>query len=423
MLRRENQHLDKACGLAHGELRGERRRLTVVLGVDLSCMKVPYLDMTTAAATVPGLSTLASRAWRPGDDRLMSLDALRGFDMFWIIGGNSLLLCLANVLGYGKNPPWLCNQLTHPMWNGFTFNDLIFPLFVFLVGVAIPYSLAKYIERGEDRARLYWRIGRRTVLLVLFGLICNGLLQLDFANLRYPNVLVRIGVVYLFAAMLMLHTSVCTRIAWIVVLLLGYWAAMMWIPVPGCTAGNLNPGQTLADFIDRAVLPGKLYEGVRDPEGILSTVPAIATALLGVLAGQWLREARCDGQVKAAALLIAAPICLALGYLWSFSFPINKNLWSSSFVLWAGGWSLMLLGLFYLVIDVWDWRKWAFVFVVIGVNAITIFIAQCFIDFDAIGQLLFSQARVHQAMLPASGLLVKWLCLCLLYRQRIFLRL
>ena len=355
----------------------------------------------------------------------MSLDALRGFDMFWIIGGSGLVLSLAHVLGFDAYVPWLRDQFTHPMWNGFTFYDLIFPLFVFLVGVAMPFSFSKHLARGEGRGHLYWRICRRTVLLVLLGIICNnGVLKTSFADQRFPSVLGRIGLCYFFAALIMLHSSARGRLAWILVLLLGYWAAMTWIPVPKFGAGNLTPGATLADYIDRTVMPGKLYLGVRDPEGLFSTIPAIATALIGVLAGQWLRESRRNGHVKAAALLVAAGLCLALGYFWDRSFPINKNLWSSSFVLWTAGWSLLLLGLFYLVIDVWGWKSWAFVFVVIGANAITIYVAQQWIDFDALGQLLFAHhAPLHRSLLNNAGLLMKWFSLYILYRQRIFLRL
>jgi predicted acyltransferase len=380
--------------------------------------------MTTATSTGPVASTPSPQASQPSGDRLLSLDALRGFDMFWIVGGEGLVLALAGIICGGNAPDWLSKQLEHPEWHGFTFYDLIFPLFIFLAGVAMPFSFAKYLERGEGKGRLYWRILRRAVLLVLMGLIYQGLLTKGFtSSLRYPSVLGRIGLAYFFAALITLHTSTRGRVASILVLLLGYWAAMMWIPVPDFGAGNLEPGKTLADYFDRSLLPGKLYRGDRDPEGLLSTIPAIATALLGVLAGQWLRRPQAKGLAKAVALLAAGVICLALGALWNQAFPINKNLWTSSFVLWTGGWSLLLLGLFHLLIDVWGWRRWAFFFVVIGANAITIYMAQRWIDYDALGQLLFAHAPIHTSLLPNAGLLMKWFALYVLYRQRIFLRL
>jgi predicted acyltransferase len=359
----------------------------------------------------------------PGQRRLMSLDALRGFDMFWIVGGEGLVLSLAALANGGEPPAWLAGQMEHVPWNGFRFYDLIFPLFVFMVGVALPFSLLKRAEEGQSKWPLYGRIVRRTMLLVLLGLIYNGLLQMDFANLRYPSVLGRIGLAYGFAAMIALHTSARGRWMWIATLLLGYWAAMTWIPVPGIGAGDLAPGKTLADYIDRCVLPGRLYVGNRDPEGLFSTIPAIATVLLGVLAGQWLRPPRRSETAKVLGLLAAAGAALAVGYFWNGWFPINKNLWSSSFVLWTGGWSLMLLALFYLLIDVLGLRRWAFAFVVIGTNAIAIYLASRFIDFEAVGRLLFAHAPVHAVLLDHAGLLVAWLALYVLYRGKLFLRL
>jgi predicted acyltransferase len=381
--------------------------------------------MATVSSASPRPARPSGAAPAAGSGRLMSLDALRGFDMFWIIGGTGLVLSFARLLGFQEETiEGLRDQFEHVTWNGFHFIDLIFPLFVFMVGVAMPLSFGKHFARGESRGRLYWRICRRTVLLILLGIICNnGLLRIPLAEHRFGSVLGRIGLCYFFASLITLHSSVRGRLLWIAGLLLGYWAALMWIPVPNFGPGNLAPGATLADYLDRTLLPGRLYVGVRDPEGLLSTVPAIATTLIGVLAGGWLRDSRRNGHVKAAALLLAGLACLALGYLWNQSFPINKNLWSSSFVLWTGGLSLMLLGLFYLVIDVWGWDMWAFFFAVIGVNAITIYVGQQWIDFDAVGRLFFGHAPLPQALLHNAGLAAKWLALYLLFRQRIFLRL
>lgn len=381
--------------------------------------------MATASSASPPSASPANAAPSAGNDRLMSLDALRGFDMFWIIGGTSLVLSLARVLGCNETAVHvLRDQFEHVTWNGFHFIDLIFPLFVFLVGVAMPFSFGKHLERGESRGRLYWRICRRAVLLILLGIICNnGLLRLPLAEHRFSSVLGRIGLCYFCASLITVHSSVRGRLVWIAALLLSYWAALTWIPVPNYGPGNLAPGATLTDYVDRSLLPGRLYVGVRDPEGLLATIPAIASTLIGVLAGGWLRDSRRNGHLKALGLLIAGLMCLAVSCLWDQSFPINKNLWSSSFVLWAGGLSLMLLGLFYLVIDVWRWKMWAFFFVVIGANAITIYVGQQWIDFDAFGRLLFGHAPLPQALLHNTGLAAKWFALYLLYRQRIFLRL
>ena len=360
--------------------------------------------------------------------RLLSLDALRGFDMFWIVGGDTFLKVLFTLIGKYTFPalrlPWPQEQFEHVDWDGFHFEDLIFPLFVFLSGVALPFSLGKRVERGETNPMLYWRIARRTALLILLGLIYNdgGLLTFKFAHMRYPSVLARIGLAYGFAAIIMLHAGIRGRVAWLVILLVGYWAAMTLIPVPGFGAGRLAPGMNLADYIDLNVLPGRTHRGDGDPEGLLSTLPAIGTALMGLLAGQWLRDGRYRPLEKTLGLFAAGGVSLALGALWDPWFPINKNLWSSSFVLWAGGWSLLLLGLFYLIIDVWGWRRWTFPLVVIGVNPITIYLASRFIDFQWIVNRVFHGAPVHRSLLHQSGILLAWLLVYLMYRNKIFWR-
>jgi len=223
------------------------------------------------------------------------------------------------------------------------------------------------------------------------------------------------------------------QVMWFVGLLVGYWAAMKLIPVPGFGAGQLTMDGSLAGYVDRMVLPGRLYRGVHDPEGLLSTIPAISTALLGVFAGTLLRRDLSDlpgmtRQRKALILAAAGVAGLLLGYVWGFAFPINKNLWSSSFVLFAGGWSLLLLALFYLVIDVWGYTKWAFFFVVIGMNSILIYMAGSFIDF-AYTTNFFLEGLLSPIEGPAQRVLwwmgfvlVEWTFLYFLYRKKAFLR-
>jgi predicted acyltransferase len=359
----------------------------------------------------------------PAPQRLMSLDALRGFDMFWITGGESIIVALQVLLGWSIFERILA-ELHHPEWNGFTFYDLIFPLFLFIAGVAMSYSLTGRLETGFPKGRLYWRVIRRGLLLVLLGLIYQGLLTFDFAEQRYPSVLGRIGLAYLGAGLIVLSTRPRSQLAWVVGLLLGYWAAMMWIPVPGFGAGDLDPGHTLVDFIDRNLLPGHLYKVVRDPEGLFSTVPAVATALLGALTGHWLRIGRASGLAKAAAMFVAGLVLLGLGWLWNGAFPVNKNLWTSSFVLVTAGWSLMFLAVFYAVIDVGQYRKWALPFIVIGMNAITIYLAVEFIDFQALAALVLERGEslIHPALFGCAGFLLQWLLLFAMYRNKWFLR-
>ncbi len=364
----------------------------------------------------------------PLAERLISLDALRGFDMFWIIGGTVIVAAAAQLTGW----PWLVllrDQMRHTDWNGFTPYDLIFPLFLFIAGVAMPFSFDKRLARGDSKHELYRHVIARGLVLVLLGMIYNGLLKFDWATMRYPSVLGRIGLAYLFAGLIVLNTGVRGRIAWMIGLLVAYWAALKFIPVPGFGAGDLAAGHTLADYIDSNLLPGALLHTnpSRDPEGILSTVPAIGTALAGAITGQFLKNARYGGYLKTLVMVVAGLLCLGLALLWDRDFPINKNLWGSSFVLYCAGWSLLLLSAFYLVIDVWRFRAWTLFFVVIGSNSILIYMAQKFIDFDYTSHFFFDGLLKHtaayQALLWAIAVLsIKWLMLYLLYRKRIFLR-
>lgn len=357
--------------------------------------------------------------------RVHSIDALRGFDMFWIIGGDALAFAILSRM----DQPWantLAQQFEHVAWEGFRFYDLIFPLFLFMVGCVLPYSLDKY--RGQPRA-VYLRIARRVAALVLLGLILNGLLQFDWENLRLTGVLQRIGICYGLAALLFLHTRLPGQIVAIAAVLLGYWALLAWVPTPGGLAGDFSIEGNLAGWLDRNFLPGKIleeYYGFGDNEGILSTIPAVATVLIGALAGHWLRGSRGEWS-KALGLLLAGVVCLVVGYAWGEWFPIIKNLWTSSFVMVAAGWSLLLLSLFYMIMDIGGWRGWAVVFTAIGVNAITIYVAQRFIDFEytsnyflgGTAELLGDWGVV---LLIAGTLAAKILFVGFLYRQRIYLR-
>jgi predicted acyltransferase len=360
-----------------------------------------------------------------GAQRLVSIDALRGFDMFWIIGGDRLAQLVLTRVDW-KHSVALSKQLEHVEWEGFRFYDLIFPLFLFLVGCVIPYSLAKFRDRP---AAAYGRIVRRTLLLLVLGFVCNGVLQFQFEEMRWAGVLQRIGLCYGIAALISLHTTPRGQALLVAVVLAAYWAILTFIPAPGGTAGDLSPEGNLAGYIDRNWLPGDIkeeYYGHGDNEGWLSTLPAIATTLLGVLAGEWLRSSVGPWK-KTAGLIVAGAACLAGGYSWGETFPIIKILWTSSFVLVAGGWSLLLLALFYLVIDVLGWRWWAFFFVVIGLNAITIFVAPRFIDFNKMATFflggVISRTDVWGPVIAVAGALAcKWIFLWVLYRQKLFLR-
>lgn len=364
--------------------------------------------------------------------RLISLDTLRGFDMFWIIGGTSIANGLVNL-----NLPWsrvIAQQLSHSKWNGFTFYDLIFPLFVYITGVSVVLSLQKRLE-DADRTGLIKHILKRTAILFLAGIIYyDQISTLSLAHIRIMGVLQRISLCYLFASMIVVYTRPRTQVATIIGILVGYWAIMRFIPVPGYGAGVWTIQGNLARYIDNLLLPGRLFFGSWDPEGLLTTIPAFATCLLGVLSGRWLKTTRWfqgrtlnTGQ-RTLYLFLGGCVLVILGLLINPIFPINKNLWTSSFVLLSGGLSSMLLASFYWIIDIRGHRIPAFPFMIIGMNSIFIYFAVRFIPFDRIA--LWIVGANFQAILGRSQTLVaamvelsmEGLLLLLLYRRRIFIQ-
>jgi predicted acyltransferase len=358
--------------------------------------------------------------------RVVSIDALRGFDMFWITGGGdffgAVFLYIGTPLALTLNL-----QLEHSSWNGFTFWDLIFPLFLFIVGASMPFALSKRIERGDSRKELYIHIFKRSLTLLVLGFIYNGLLDFDLSNFRYTGVLHRIAVCYLITALIVMNTKVKGQAIIAGAILLIYWAIMAFIPVPGFGAGMLTPEGNLAAWIDQHFLPGKFCcYGFGDNEGILSTIPAVSTTIIGVLAGHWLRSSASQNK-KAIGLFLAGLISLNLALIWKLFFPINKLIWTSSYVLYAASWSLFLLGLFYWIIDVRGYARWAFPFVVIGLNPITIYVAQSLFDFGIIANIFIHGFIEHFGSFKPvfwafCVLAVKWLFLYFLYRKKIFLK-
>jgi predicted acyltransferase len=354
-------------------------------------------------------------------ERLMSLDALRGFDMFWIIGGGEVLAALAQVHP-NRFTLTLESQLQHVQWEGVHFEDLIYPLFLFIIGVVLPFSLARRHARGQRLGSLYLHSLLRSLALVLLGSIPGGLLSFK----HWPfmgGVLAHIGLCYFFAVPFVIHLQWRTRAGVVSGFLILYWLASILVPVPGYGAGVFTEEGSLASWIDGQFISGHLWN-----EGPASTPSGVCIILWGSLAGEWLRSSR-SGRHKAAGLALLGLAAVIGGALWSLSFPMIKRVvWSSSYVTYACGWSLLLLALFYWVIDVRGFRKWAFFFVVIGMNAIAIYFLQSIVDFDEIGKLLVQGIREHSGVLqplvlPLGALALKWLLLWFLYRHRIFFRL
>lgn len=367
--------------------------------------------------------------------RLFSLDALRGFDMFWIIGGEEIFHAMAHIT---NSAFWnsLSFQFTHPDWNGFRVYDLIFPLFLFMAGVSTPFSVGRELEKGKSREQLLGRVIKRTLILIFLGLVVNNGLKIQpIAEIRFPSVLGRIGIAYMFANIIYLYAKDWAQIVWFWFFIIGYYLLLKFTSAPGFPHGDLSIQGNFASFVDRSILPGRLYIpfpntniNMHDPEGLFSTIPAISTGLLGILAGKVLKKNNLTPNTKALRLAIAGIIFLVLAQIWNLDFPFNKNLWSSSFVLHVGGISLLLMSLFYYVIDVLGYKKWAFFFKVIGMNSILIYVSGHFInwgysDKGVFGWLAQLVGNPYNILITAiTFVLVKWLFLYFLYRKKTFLR-
>ena len=301
--------------------------------------------------------------------RLNSLDVFRGITIAGML--------LVNKAGLASQvyPP-----LLHAEWNGCTPTDLVFPFFLFIIGVAIAFSLSQYTEGNRvDRTSVYWRIGRRCCILFALGLLLNGFPTYDFSNIRIMGVLQRISLAYLLATLAVLNLP--RRGQWVlaVLLLVGYWVAMSFVPVPGYGAGNLSPDGNMGAYIDRLVIGTEhLYRpdfnSMGDPEGLFSTLPAVVTVLAGYFTGQWLRTQPVKTRTSVGLVLFGIG-CLGVGWAWGWVFPINKKLWTSSYVLFTAGWALLLLATCYELIEVRRWRRWGWPFEVMGLNAIFVFVA------------------------------------------------
>jgi len=375
---------------------------------------------------------------KPESKRLYSLDALRGFDMFWIMGGEAIFAGLAAITGWPVLQ-WWASQLEHVPWHGFHFYDMIFPLFLFIAGISFPFSYAKRISINEPRIKIYKHIISRGLILVLLGILYNNGLKFELGNLRYGSVLGRIGLAWMFAALIYVNTNRTWRIVWCAAILLLYWVVLMLFSGHDPSSPDIySQVNNFTSHVDRILMPGRLYlahdtnniPAPHDPEGLFSTIPAIATALLGMFTGEFVMSKFLqEKQVKKVLVMIGAAIVLmVLGQVWNIFFPINKNIWTSSFVLFVGGLSLMLFSVFYLIIDVWQYKKWAFFFVVIGMNPITIYLVGRIVSFRTatnffFGGLVKILPETWTGFINGVGIVtIGWLFLYLLYKKKIFLK-
>ena len=377
--------------------------------------------------------------------RIISLDVFRGITVASMI--------LVNDPGTWGAMYW---PLDHAEWNGWTPTDLIFPFFLFIAGVSMTFSFAARLGRASARAGLAGHVLVRSLSILVIGLFLNVFPHFHFSTMRYPGVLPRIAVCYLMAGLLVVVTArradfddFVTNIpavtGTILVLLIGYWAAMRLIPVPGIGPANLDPANNLAAWLDRRVMYGHLWgqlKQVRDPEGILSTFPAIGTVLCGVLTGEWMRRTKTNER-KFAGLMIVGVITMIVGRLLHPLFPINKNLWTSTFVIFTAGFAMVILAICFWMVDMRGWRRWTQPFLVFGSNAISAFILSFLLSIASTNFHVNDNGRersVHgyiyshwfasiakpknaSLLFAIFFVLVCYLPLLLLYRRRVFIKL
>lgn len=359
--------------------------------------------------------------------RLASLDTFRGIDMLMIMGAMPLIVSICLLFPGGENC-WLAVQMSHAEWNGLHICDLIFPTFLFIAGISFPFSYAKQLSNGYSRAKVYRKIFVRFLALFILGCIFNGIIDPAWEHFRFFSVLSRIGLAWMIAAILYINLGPRWRTAIVAVILLGYWG-LCNIPAPDIPGADpLSMEGCLVGYVDRCLFPGHLYCGFFDPEGLLSAVPAIVTAMLGMFTGEFIRGSKINNGRKTLLMLSGAVILIVAGLIWSMWFPINKQLWTSSFVLVGGGIALFVFAILYWIIDVKGHDGWILPFKVIGMNSITIYMAQMIVNFRGLGRAMFGgfadlcPQQVAAVIDNAVYVAICWLFLYFLYRKKIFLK-
>lgn len=355
--------------------------------------------------------------------RLVSLDVFRGITIAAMV--------LVNNPGTWSSIYW---PLEHAEWNGWTPTDLVFPFFLFIVGVSITLAFARRVEEGGVKRDLYFKVIKRSAIIFGLGLFLNGFPYFHLSTIRIAGVLQRIALCYLIASLIFLTTKARTQLLIAVVLLIAYCLVMTKLAAPGYAPGDLSKEGSIASFVDRVILGQHIWKQGRvyDPEGLLSTIPAVVTTILGILTGHWLRTERTRYE-KVVGMFVAGAICVVLGWMWNPFFPINKALWTSSYVLFTAGLALEFLALCYWVIDIQGYRRWAWPFEVFGVNALALFVGTgLMVKLMAIWRvqgwifknLFLSWAEpINASLFYAIAFILLWLVLMwLLYRKRIYIK-
>ncbi|TLU98716.1 acyltransferase family protein [Dyadobacter luticola] len=360
--------------------------------------------------------------------RLASIDALRGFDMLMISGGGAFIFLLGGKTGIPLID-WIAAQFEHPPWHGFTFFDFIFPLFLFLAGTSMTFSINAGLAKGISQAELRGKIFKRMLILIALGILDkNAPIDIfDPAHIRYGSVLGRIGLATFIGAVLYMKCSWNQRLGIALGILFLYYLTLILVPVPGFGSGDLSFEGNLVGWFDRNFMPGKLKQDTYDELALLTQFPAICLTLFGTLAGDLLQKP-ISPEKKSGQMLLLGVAGIAAGILWNFIFPINKHLWSSSFIMLTGGMAFTLLTIFYFIIDVKGYQRWSFFFRVIGMNSLVIYLAVRFIDFNHSSELLFegfykyAPEKWHEVFNALGGFVLVWLFLYVLYRNKIFVK-
>lgn len=369
--------------------------------------------------------------------RLLSLDTLRGFDMLWIIGGSAIITTLAEKTGTG----WikaLATQMDHVPWIGFHFFDLIFPLFMFISGVAIPLSVTSALAKNRSRKDIVLKALKRMVILIILGWIYNGNFRDGFSNARYVSVLGQIGVAYFFAALIYVYSgSFRTTVFWLIGILASVSFLQLFIPVPGVGAGVLTPEGHINGYIDRMILPGRLAygnngmndggNGTYDALGLLSIVSAIGITLMGIIAGKILQDQKTGEYRKILILSAIGAILIIAGLLLWPVYPVIKACWTTTYNFLAGGISFVLMALFYLIVDVWKSRKWTLFFRVIGMNSIFIYLFVRVVPVGRVtdfftGWITKPIGNYGEPLAAVFYLMAEWLLLYFMYKKKIFIK-
>jgi len=360
--------------------------------------------------------------------RLASLDALRGFDMLMISGGGAFLSLMGGKTDFSFVDA-VAAQFHHPEWHGFTFYDFIFPLFLFMAGTSLSFSLRSGLAKGISKVELTRKVFKRMLILLFFGLLDkNAPMDIfDPAHIRYGTVLGRIGIATFIVALLYMNLQWKQLLYLALAVLIAYFAILKLIPAPGFAAGDLTFEGNLVGWLDRTFMLGRLKQTTYDELAFSTQLSATCLTIFGCLAGDLLQKSNTAYQ-KLSQLSLMGVIGIAVGLLWAVVFPINKHLWSSSFILLTAGMSFLMVVLFYWIIDVMQFTRWAFFLKVIGMNSLVIYLACRFVDFSESSRLLFAglyghlDEKWHEVFNALGGLILVWLVLYVLYRHKIFVK-